>query len=64
MAKKRRWFWLVYLVFALYLANKTFVYVIIPEAFLVYERWIFVGAAVLLLLGAYNSFKKKVTPDA
>jgi len=54
----------VYLVFALYLANKTFVYVIIPEAFLVYERWIFVGAAVLLLLGAYNSFKKKVTPDA
>ena len=63
MAQKKRWFWLVYLIFALYLANKAFVYVIIPEELLIYEKWVFVGAAALLVLGAYNSFKKRVNPD-
>ena len=62
MAKKR-WFWILYVIFALYLINKAFTYVVIPESLLVYEKWMFVGAGVLLLLGAYNSFTKKVKPD-
>jgi hypothetical protein len=62
MAKKR-WFWILYVIFALYLMNKAFTYVVIPESLLVYENWVFIGAGILLLLGAYNSFTKKVRPD-
>jgi hypothetical protein len=56
MAKKK-WFWLIYVVFAVYLVNKAFAYVAIPEGFLPVEKWILVIAAALLLLGAYSSYK-------
>lgn len=55
--EKKKWFWIVYVVFALYVLNQAFAYIAIPEAFLIYEKWIFVGAAALLLLGAYGSYK-------
>ena len=56
---KKRLFWIVYVVFALYVLNKAFAYMAIPENLLVYDKWILVVAGVLLLLGAYNSFKSK-----
>jgi len=56
MAKKKL-FWLIYVVFALYLVNKAFAYIVIPESFLPFEKWILVIAAGLLLLGAYSSYK-------
>lgn len=54
---KKKWFWLIYVVFALYIVNKAFEYVVIPESFLPFERWVLVGVAGLLLLGAYSSYK-------
>ncbi|HJX50014.1 MAG TPA: hypothetical protein VJ438_00980 [Candidatus Nanoarchaeia archaeon] len=58
----KKWFWIVYVIFALYLVNKALAYFTIPESLLVFEKWILIGAAVLLLLGAYNSFKSGKTP--
>ncbi len=57
----KKWSWVVYVLFALYFLNRAFAYLAIPESLLVYEKWVFVLIAALLLFGAYNSYKLKKT---
>ncbi len=60
----KKWFWLIYLICALYLLNKAFAYIAIPESLSPYEKWVFVLIAAFLLFGAYNSYKlKKPVPQ-
>jgi hypothetical protein len=59
MGKKREYTIVIYIIFALYLINKAFSLIEIPEAVLNFERWILVVAAVLLLWGGYRSMKLK-----
>jgi len=51
--------WVIYVLFALYLLNRAFVFLTIPANLLIYEKWVFVLIAALLLVGAYNSYTVK-----
>jgi hypothetical protein len=55
----KKWSWIIYILFALYFLNRAFVFLTIPANLLVYEKWVFVLIAALLLFGAYNSYKVK-----
>lgn len=57
--KLKAYFFLIYLVFALYLVNKTFSFIILPQFILDQEKWIFLATALLLLWGGYRSLKLK-----
>lgn len=61
MGPKKNLFWIVYVIFALYLLNKAFSLIALPAFFLPYEKWVLVISAVLLVLGAYNSYKRGLT---
>lgn len=52
---------LIYIIFALYLVNKTFNFITLPQAVLDLEKWIFLAIALLLLWGGYRSLKLKET---
>jgi len=54
---KLKWFWMIYALFALYIVNKALGFITIPASFLGFEKWVLIVVAVLLVLGAYNSYK-------
>jgi hypothetical protein len=59
MGKKREYTILIYLVFALYLVNRGFNFISMPQIILDYEKWIFLVIGLLLLWGGYRSMKLK-----
>ena len=59
MAKKKNYFFLIYVLFALYLVNKGFSFITLPQIILGQEKWIFLIAGLLLLWGGYRSGKLK-----
>ena len=59
MGKKREYTILIYLVFALYLVNRGFNFISMPQIILDYEKWIFLIIGLLLLWGGYRSMKLK-----
>jgi hypothetical protein len=59
MGKRKEYTILIYVVFALYLINRGFNFIAMPQIILDYEKWIFLIIGLLLLWGGYRSMKLK-----